>query len=74
MDIPHKKAYSVELINSDDFDEMAAYLQMRGIEFQSNSEGPMLLIGFSTALKQLLNLYPSQVYLHFKRNLDRGIL
>ncbi|CAM2838538.1 hypothetical protein PASE110613_03635 [Paenibacillus sediminis] len=74
MDTIHTKAYSVELINSEDFSTMAAYLQMRGIEFQSNSEGPMILIGFSTALKQLLNMYPSEVYLHFKRNMDRGIL
>ncbi|WP_349254187.1 HD domain-containing protein [Paenibacillus sp. RC67] len=70
----HKQAYSVELINSEDFDTMAEYLQMRGIEFEWNSEGPAMLIGFSTALKQLLNMYPSEVYLHFKRNLDRRIL
>ncbi|MUG86871.1 HD domain-containing protein [Paenibacillus timonensis] len=74
MEEIHTQANSVELINSEEFFAMAEYLQMRGIEFQSNSEGPTLLIGFSTALKQLLNMYPSEVYLHFKRNLERGIL
>jgi hypothetical protein len=74
MEKIHTQAYSVELMNSEEFSAMAAYLQMRGIEFQSNSEGPIILIGFSTALKQLLNMYPSEVYLHFKRNLERGIL
>jgi hypothetical protein len=48
MEILHSRAYSDEMLDSEDFSHMAEYLQMRGIEFQSNSEGPMILIGFCT--------------------------
>ncbi|WP_082033947.1 HD domain-containing protein [Cohnella kolymensis] len=70
----HERADPLHPEYNEDFDELAEYLQRRGIEFQSNSEGPEILIGFSTALKRLLNLYPHEVYHHFKRNLKRGIL
>jgi hypothetical protein len=56
------------------FNQTAKYLQERGIEFQSNSDGPIILIGFCAVLERLLNLYPHELYHHFKRSLKRGIL
>ncbi len=70
----HQRAYPIHPEYEADFDRLANYLVERGIEFQSNSEGPIILIGFCTALMQLLNLYPHEIYHHFKRNLKRGIL
>lgn len=66
--------YPIHSDFQEDFDRIARYLQDRGIEFQSNSEGPMMEIGFSAVLKRLLNLAPHEVYHHFYRNLKRGVL
>lgn len=70
----HQRAYPIDSVHEEDFGRLAQYLQERGIEFESNSDGPIILIGFSTALMRLLNLYPHEVYHHLIRNLKRGIL
>ncbi|WP_373231764.1 HD domain-containing protein [Cohnella sp.] len=67
----HTRSYPIHPSYEQSFDEMAEYLQERGIEFQSNSDSSKFLIGFSTALKHLLNLYPHEVFHHFKRNMKR---
>lgn len=67
----HSRAYPIHVEYEQSYDEMAKYLQERGVEFESTSEGAMMLIGFSAALMRLLNLYPHEVYHHFIRNLKR---
>lgn len=67
-------SYPIHPDFEEEFDQVAAYLQGRGIEFQSNSDGPIMLIGFCTVLKERLNLYPHEVYHHLKRNLKNGKL
>lgn len=70
----HQRAYPIYREYEEEYGRLAGYLQERGIEFESNSESPIILIGFCTALMRLLNMYPHEVYHHFKRNLKRGIL
>jgi hypothetical protein len=70
----HSLSYPIHENFYKEFDQVADYLQGRGIEFQSNSEGPIILIGFCTVLKKLLNLYPHEIYHHFYRNVKRGKL
>jgi hypothetical protein len=70
----HSLCYPIAGTFGDEFNQVANYLQARGIQFQSNSDGPIILIGFSAVLKKLLNLYPHEIYHHFYRNLKRGIL
>ncbi len=67
----HSRSYPIHSDYEQSFNEMAGYLQGRGIEFQSNGDGPIMLIGFSTALMRLLNLYPHEVYHHFTRIMKR---
>ncbi|CAM3996896.1 HD domain-containing protein [Cohnella lubricantis] len=66
----HQRAYPIDREYEEEFGRLASYLLERGIEFESNSEGSIILIGFSTALMRLLNMYPHEVYHHF----NRGIL
>jgi hypothetical protein len=54
--------------------DMYLYLTSHGIEFEINSEATDILISVCAALKELLHLYPHEVYHHFYRNLKRGIL
>jgi hypothetical protein len=74
LDQVHSLSYPIHPAFEKEFYQMADYLQGRGISFQSNSEGPIMLIGFCTVLKKLLNLYPHEIYHHFMRNAKRGIL
>lgn len=70
----HKRAYPLYPEYQDDFDMLITYLQERGIEFEFNSEGPAILVGFCTVLMSALNMYPHEVFHHFKRGIKRGIL
>jgi hypothetical protein len=70
----HSLSYPLHPDFEEEFNQTAAYLQHRGIEFQSNSEGPIILIGFCAVLKRLLNLHPHEVYHHVKRNVKKGVL
>jgi hypothetical protein len=70
----HSLSYPIHAVYQEEFYLMADYLQGRGISFQSNSEGPIILIGFCTVLKKRLNLYPHEIYHHFMRNAKRGIV
>jgi hypothetical protein len=74
LDQVHSLSYPIQPAYEEEFYQMADYLQGRGISFQSNSEGPIMLIGFCTVLKKLLNLYPHEIYHHFKRYAKRGIV
>lgn len=44
-------------------------LSTRGIQFQSNSDGPLLLASFCIALQQKMNWTDEELFKHFKRNL-----
>jgi hypothetical protein len=68
------RSYPIHPDYEQSFNEMAEYLQGRGIEFPSNNDRQIKLIGFSTVLMRLLNLYPHEVYHHFKRKIKRKIL
>jgi hypothetical protein len=70
----HSLSYPIHPAYEEEFYQMADYLQGRGISFESNSEGTIMLIGLCTVLKRLLNLYPHEIYLHFMRNLKRGVI
>jgi hypothetical protein len=70
----HSLSYPIHTDFEDEFYDTEQYFRKRGVEFQSNSDGPIILIGFCAVLKKLLNLYPHEVYHHFNRNLKRGIL
>jgi hypothetical protein len=70
----HSFAYPIDPRYDKEFDQVAEYLQDRGIQFQSNSDGPIILIGFCAVLKKLLNLYLHEIYHHFNRSIKRGIL
>jgi hypothetical protein len=74
LDQVHSLSYPIHPAYEEEFYQMADYLQGRGISFQSNSEGPIMLIGLCTALKKLLNLYPHEIYHHFMRNAKRGVI
>jgi hypothetical protein len=74
LDQVHSLSYPILHAYQDEFYQMAEYLQGRGISFQSNSEGPIMLIGFCTILKKLLNLYPREIYHHFIHNAKRRII
>lgn len=71
----HANYYPIHEEFTADFDQIASYLQERGIEFQSNSAGQMMENSFSAAvLKRMFNLFPHEINHHFNRNLKRGIL
>jgi hypothetical protein len=74
LDQVHSLSYPIHPAYEEEFDQMAEYLKGRGISFQSNSDGPIILIGFCTVLKKLLNLYPHEIYHHLMRNVKRGLV
>lgn len=58
--------------NQSESDEITAKLddlQSRGIEFQSNSEGPFLLAAFCIALQNKMHWSNEELYKHVKKNL-----
>jgi HD domain len=46
-------------------------LSVRGIEFQSNSEGPFLIASFCLALQEMMKWNDQELYKHFKRNASK---
>jgi hypothetical protein len=52
---------------------MHEYLRERGVEFESNSEGPEIILAYCVALKTLFGLYNYQLWPHFHRNLKKGV-
>jgi hypothetical protein len=70
----HSLSYPIHPAYEEETYQMANYLQGRGISFESNSEGTMMVIGLCTVLKKLLNLYPHEIYHHFMRNAKRGVI
>ncbi|MBB6444527.1 HD domain-containing protein [Bacillus benzoevorans] len=48
-----------------------ANLLQRGVEFQSNSEGPFLIASFCVALQALMKWSDQEFYTHFKRNVSK---
>ena len=60
-----------DLYNKQDFrrvESIGKYFTGQGIEFQSNSEGPFMLLAFCHELKHRLGWRDQELYLHFRRN------
>lgn len=60
----YSKQYEMVTMKLDD-------LHSRGIEFQSNSEGPFLLSSFCIALQKKMNWTDDELFKHFKRNASK---
>jgi hypothetical protein len=52
----------------DDITEKLTDFQSRGMEFQSNSEGPFILASFCIALQNKMQWSNQELFKHFKRN------
>ena len=46
-------------------------LEARGIQFETNSEGPFILLAFCHELQYRLGWNNDKLYRHFKRNLSK---
>jgi hypothetical protein len=55
----------------DDITEKLTDFQSRGMEFQSNSEGPLILASFCIALQNKMQWSDQELFKHFKKNVTK---
>ena len=62
----------MEIAFSEEYNEVTTKLDdltLKGIEFQSNSDGPFMIASYSIALQRTMNWTDKEIFKHIKRNL-----